>query len=131
MDKRLLLGMAAALLMAGAAPAAAVDNAAGVDDGGCVCACVLGDGWMNVPDLIYDTPAGGCSQLSNRTCNVEDPTQFNAIRTGRLANCAPRITIEQSIVPGRLNGGLADPGDVQGGWAYEVELLPEGVLQQQ
>lgn len=131
MDKRHLLGIAVALLMAGAAPAAAVDNAGGPGDGGCICACVLGDGWMNVPDLIYGTPAGGCSALSNRTCNVEDPTQNNAVRSGRLANCAPRITMEQSVVPGLQNGGLADPGRVQGNWTFEVAPLQGGALQRQ
>lgn len=130
MDKRQLSAIAVVLLMAGAAPASALDNAAGAD-GGCMCACVLGDGWMNVDSLVYATPAGGCSALSNRTCNVEDPTQNNAVRSGRLANCAPRITMEQSVVPGLQNGGLADPGHVQGDWTFEVAPLQGGALQQQ
>jgi hypothetical protein len=130
MDKRILPVLAITLLPLGAAPAAALDNAGG-DQGGCICNCNLGDGWMNVGDLIYDMPAGGCSQLTNRTCNVEDPSQFNAVRTGRLYNCQPRITLEQTMVPGRLNGGLADPGtDVQ---ILTQEVAPQlnGTFEQQ
>lgn len=126
MNKRHLPALAVVLLLAGAAPAAAVDNS-GPGDGGCICACVLGDGWMNVDSLVYATPAGGCQALSSRTCNVEDPTQYNAVRSGRLANCAPRITMEQTMTP---SGGLAGPGRLQGDLTQQLEVMPDRGVQQ-
>jgi hypothetical protein len=130
MDKRHLFGMAAALLIAGATPAAAVDNAAG-DATHCECMCDLGNG--AALGMIYPMPAGGCLALHNRTCNAESPAQPGLIRSGRVQMCEPHIEMEQSALPGDQDGWAADPGtsDQGGRWGGQAGPLLNGTFEQQ
>jgi hypothetical protein len=102
MDKR-LLGMVAALLMASAAPAVALDNSS-AGGGRCECFCDAGSiGGFNT----YDNP-GSCCALENRTCNIEDPAT-GLIRSGRTLGCSPeRSTSSQAQIQ---DGAVLDPGD--------------------
>jgi hypothetical protein len=130
MDKRHLFGMAAALLIAGAAPTAAVDNATG-DATQCICWCSLRGGGI-VADLIYNAPASGCGALQGKTCNVEDPYEPVIIRQGWLNGCEPHVEMEQSAVPGDQDGWVADPGEGgQGRWGGQVGPLLNGTFEQQ
>ena len=125
MDKRHLLGMAAALLMASAAPAAALDNSS-IGSGRCECFCDAGSiGGFNT----YDNP-GSCGALTNRTCNIEDPAT-GLIRSGRTLGCSPeRSTSSQAQIQG---GAVLDPGNGGGqpGRPGLVAPLLNGTFQQQ
>jgi|HigsolmetaAR201D_1030396.scaffolds.fasta_scaffold107649_1 hypothetical protein len=126
MDRRILLGMAAVLLAASAAPAAARDNIV-VGDGRCDCFCETANaGSYNT----YDSVGYGCGALENRTCNIENP-QTGLIETGRLWGCSPANG--QSISTGTLT---LDPGTTGGGGGSGPRIQPgligplNGILRQ-
>ena len=103
MDTRHLLGMAAAVLIAGVGPAAALDNVV-VGDGRCDCMCETANtGHYGT----YDSVGYGCAALENKTCNIENP-QTGLIETGRLWGCSPTRDNLQSSIQGGL---LLDSGD--------------------
>lgn len=102
-------GLAAVLAIAGAAPAAALDNTVVGDDMRCECMCDLGSDRPVIMGLIYTAPGGNCQALQDRTCNVEDPRQPGLVRSGRLVICDPMIELYQSTVPGGQGGWVADP----------------------
>ncbi|MGF1624165.1 MAG: hypothetical protein ACFCVH_04725 [Alphaproteobacteria bacterium] len=125
MDKRHLFGMAAALMMASAAPAAALDNTT-VGGGRCECFCDAGPGGF----MTYDSP-GGCGALTNRTCNLEDPAS-GGIRSGSLIGCWPEGTGSGQAQAQILGGAVLDPGS--GGQSVRPGLtgpLLNGTLQRQ
>jgi hypothetical protein len=123
MDKRHLFAMAAAALLAGVTPAAALDNVV-IGSGRCDCMCET----ANAGNYgTYDSVGYGCGALEGKTCNIENP-QTGLIETGRLWGCSPTNDDLQS----RIQGGLQlDPGDSAqpGGPSLAAPLFDGSLLQ--